>query len=98
MLRVPRKDPLPTLIKISNTFGGHLRYDSSQGGGFVRIGEPPYHVDIRRGDSIVKKGGQAIVTRYYIKQKIAYLKKHPELKHMANDMEKILKKAVKIER
>jgi len=95
MAKVPRKDHLPALIKIANAFGGHARYSSSQGGAFVRIGYPPNHVDIHKGDSIIKKGSMAIVTRFYIKQKLAYLQKHPELRGLVNDTEKLLKAQVK---
>lgn len=98
MPQIPKKDHIPALIKVGQAFGGHLRYSSSSGGAFLRMGTPPYHVDIHKGDSIVKKGGQAIVTQFYMKRKIAYLKKYPELRHLVDEAEAHLKKSIKLEK
>lgn len=98
MPKIPRSrfDVVPVLAKVAQVFGGDLRYSSEHRGTYVRIGTPPYHVDIQKGDSIVKKGGMAIVTKFYVQQKLAYLRKHPELKGLVNDTEKLLKAQVKL--
>lgn len=98
MVQIPRNNKTPALIAVGKLLGGHLRYSSSEGGAFIRVGEPPYHVDIRKGDSVVKKGAKAIVTNGYIKQKMKYVRRYPELKPLVDDLEKLLKTTIKIEK
>lgn len=101
MPTIPRRDSLPIMIKVANLFGGRLKYEASNNGGpgaYVRFGEAPFHVDIHKGDSIVKKGSKAVVTSIYMKKKIAYLKKYPEMHHMISRFENSLKQSFEIEK
>lgn len=97
-MKVPKDRHLRTeaLIKVANTFGGYLAYSTSNHGAYVRIGEPPFHVDIHPGDSIVKKGPQAIVARGYMKIRARAYKRNPELKHLVPHIESLIHRTVKL--
>lgn len=95
-MKVPkdRKLRVAALIKVANTFGGTLEYSTSNHGGYVRIGTPPFHVDVHPGDSIVKKGPKAVVARGYMQIRARVFEKNPELKHLVPRIESLIHKSV----
>lgn len=95
-MKVPKDRELrvPALIKVANTFGGTLEYSTSNHGGYVRIGTPPFHVDIHPGDSIVKKGPKAVVARGYMQIRAKVYKKNPELKHLVPHIESLVYRTI----
>ena len=95
-MKVPKARHLRTeaLIKVANTFGGNLRYSTSNHGAFVRIGHPPFHVDVRPGDSIVKKGPKAVLARGYMILRAKAYARNPELKHLVPHIESLIHKTV----
>lgn len=95
-MKVDRNDPLPMLITASKLFGGRLRHDSNSQGPYIRFGEPPFHVDLHRGDSIVKKGGKAVVTSIWAKQKLRIVKKNPDLHYLIDRVESAVKHTVDV--
>lgn len=95
-MKVPKDRKLrgAALIKVANTFGGTLEYSTSNHGAYVRIGTPPFHVDIHPGDSIVKKGPQAVVARGYMKIRARAYKKNPEFKHLVPHIESLIHRTI----
>lgn len=96
-MKIPKDRTIRTesLIKVANTFGGRLSYSTSNHGVYTRIGIPPFHVDVHPGDSIVKKGSQAVVAKGYLILRTKAFKKNPELKHLVPHIESLVHKTVK---
>jgi hypothetical protein len=95
-MKVPKDRELrgDALIKVANTFGGSLSYSTSNHGAYVRIGTPPFHVDIHPGDSIVKKGPKAVVAKGYMEIRARVFKKNPELKHLVPHIESLIHQSI----
>ena len=95
-MKIPkdRSIRVETLAKVANIFGGTLAYSTSNYGAYVRIGIPPFHVDIHPGDSIVKKGGQAIVAKGYMMLRAEAYKRNPELRHLVPKIESMVHKTI----
>ena len=95
-MKVPKDRKLrgAALIKVANTFGGSLSYSTSNHGAYVRIGTPPFHVDIHPGDSIVKKGPKAVVAKGYMEIRARVFKKNPELKHLVPQIESLIYRTI----
>ena len=97
-MKIERKNSLDKMILVGNLFGGKLRYSSAENGPYLRFGEPPYHVDIRKGDSIVKKGGKAVITNSFVKTKLAVAKKNPEMSYLIDMLESKVTSTIDIEK
>lgn len=95
-MKIPkdRSIRVETLAKVANTFGGTLAYSTSNNGSYVRIGVPPVHVDMHPGDSIVKKGGQAVVAKGYMILRAKAYKSNPELRHLVPKIESMVHKTI----
>ena len=69
-----RQPILPSMIKAANEFGGKLAYSSDRGT-YVMLGYGDTYTELHRGDTIVRKGQNVVITRGWIKREVLAARK-----------------------